>query len=189
MRLAALLGLAVLTIVQPVRAQEEAASPHRMLKADGAVDTEKCSICHNADMSLARPKAEVCTLCHSPTIHSGAAEHLQASPASVTALSAGKPAEPALPLTEQGGMYCGTCHLFHDPRVMTAEVPQAQAWVPPATGVAAAVHDGVQTQWPGIAQKYGESAPGAKFATQSTRMLRLPVADGTLCRHCHGALP
>ena len=189
MRFAPLLALAVITLFRPIWAQEDAASPHRMLKPDGAVDTEKCSVCHSSDMSLARPKAEVCTLCHSPTIHSGAVEHLQESPASVTALLGGKQAEPALPLTENGAIYCGTCHLFHDPRVMTGEQPQAQAWVPSRTGLAAAVRDDLQRLQPRVAQKYGASSPGATLATKGTRMLRLPVADGTLCLHCHRTLP
>jgi len=191
MRLAALLLLALLAVTQPVMAQEEESpSPHRMLKANGEVDTEKCAVCHNSDMSLARPKAEVCTSCHSTTTHSGVAEHLQASAASVTALFGGKEqAEPALPLTENGGIYCGTCHIFHDPRVMTNETPLTQAWVPPDTGLPEAVRKAVEAQCPRIAEKYGESAPGAKFSTHGTRMLRLPVADGALCRHCHGTLP
>ncbi len=189
MRFAPLLVLAVLTVFRPVWAQDETASPHSMLKPDGGVDTEKCSVCHNADMSLARPKAEVCTLCHSITIHSGAVEHLQANAASVAALIGGKQSEPALPLTENGAIYCGTCHLFHDPRVITGERPLDQAWVPPRTGIAAAVRDGVQKLQPQVAPKYGETGPGATFATKGTRMLRLPVADGTLCRHCHGTHP
>jgi hypothetical protein len=191
MRLAALLLLALLAATHPIMAQDdESASPHRMLKPNGEVDTEKCAVCHNPDMSLARPRPEVCTLCHSMTTHSGAAEHVQASAASVTALFGGKEqAEPALPLTENGGIFCGTCHLFHDPRVMTNETPLAQAWVPPDTGLPEAVRKSVEAKWPPIAQKYDEKEPGAKFATHGTRMLRLPVADGALCRHCHGTLP
>jgi hypothetical protein len=191
MRFAALLLLAFLAVVHPVAAQDdESASPHRMLKPDGEVDTEKCAVCHNPDMSLARPRAEVCTLCHSTTTHSGALEHVQASAASVTALFGGKEQpEPELPLTESGGIFCGTCHLFHDPRVMTNETPLAQAWVPPNTGLPEAVRKSVEAQWPRIAQKYGETEPGAKFSTRGTRMLRLPVADGTLCLHCHRTQP
>ncbi len=191
MRLAALLLLALLAVIHPVTAQEdESASPHRMLKPNGEADTEKCAVCHNPDMSLARPKAEVCTLCHSTTTHSGVTEHLQASAASVTALFGGKEqAEPALPLTENGGIYCGTCHLFHDPRVLTGEQPLAEAWIPPDTGLPEAVRKAVEAQWPRIAQKYGETEPGVKSAAHGTRMLRLPVADGTLCRHCHRTLP
>ncbi len=187
MRLVSLLLFTVL-VAAPTLA-EEAASPHAMLKPNGEADTEKCSVCHNADMSLARPKAEVCTLCHAATIHSGAAEHLGANPASIAALLGGKQSEPALPLTENGGIYCGTCHLFHDPRVMTGEQPLAQAWTPPNSGLSVAVRNAVEAQWPHVGPKYGETGAAARFATRGTRMLRLPIADGALCRHCHGRLP
>ncbi len=161
-----------------------------MLKSNGETDTERCAVCHQADMSLSQPKAELCLMCHSATLHSGAAEHLRADPAAVSAvMGARQRADAALPLSDTGGIYCGTCHFFHDPRVMTGETPLAQAWIPPRTGAAQAVRTAVEAQWGRVAQKYGEAEVGAKFATEETTALRLPIADGTLCRHCHGTLP
>ena len=90
-----------------------------MTKPDGSLDMETCGVCHNEDMSLQRSKLETCTLCHAQTVHAGSDEHLRAAAAGGEA-GAGGTAEgrPALPLTEDGRIYCGTCHLFHDPKVM-----------------------------------------------------------------------
>ena len=189
MKLAAFALLALLAAVHPVPAQEESDSPHRVLKPDGETDTEKCGICHQGDMSLSQPKSEICKMCHAVTIHSGAAEHLQTSPTVLARLlPAKKEGATELPLTEEGGIFCGTCHLFHDPRVVQ-EKGLTQSWVPPATGLAGAVRTSLATQWNRVASKYGESGPGAKFSSKSTRALRLPVSDGSLCRTCHGNPP
>lgn len=167
----------------------ETDGPHHMTKPDGSADPEKCAVCHNSDMSLSRPKAETCTLCHAATLHSGAAEHLAATAASVAArLGAAGQRPPALPLTEDGGIYCGTCHLFHDPAI-SGEQPLAAPWVPPDTGLAGSVRHAREAEWSEIARKYEQTAPGAQFATHETRALRLPIEDGSLCRHCHEALP
>ena len=159
-----------------------------MVKPDGSLDMDKCAACHETDMSLSRSKVETCTLCHAVTVHSGAAEHLGATPASVTRLFPTGQKPPALPLTEAGGLYCGTCHLFHDPAVNHEQLLSAR-WVPPSTGFPEAVRRSLLAQWQHTAHKYDEATSGAKFATTGTRALRLPVDDGSLCRHCHASLP
>jgi hypothetical protein len=189
MRLAVLALFALLATVYPAVAEEEPDSPHRVLKPDGEADSGKCQICHQEDMSLAQPKAELCKMCHLPTIHAGAAEHLQATPAQVTQLlSAKKDEQPELPLTEEGAIFCGTCHIFHDPRV-NGEEYVSQRWLPPSTGLPQVVREGLTSHWSRVAGKYGESESGAKFSARGTRALRLPVSDGSLCRRCHGTLP
>lgn len=177
--------LAVSLAVAPALA-EDSSSPHHMVGEDGQPDMSKCAFCHNDDMSLARPRAEVCTLCHSENYHAGALRHLQAEAAALARVSpaAGKEA-PQLPLTEDGRIFCGTCHLFHDPAVNGEEsLPRAQ--VPPSTGISGAVRTKLQAWLKGIADKQGATEAGATFATKGTTALRLPVDDGALCRHCHG---
>ena len=183
MRTVVLLVVAVLMMAG--RGLGEDFSPHRMVDADGNLDTAVCPICHEEDLTLARSKVETCTLCHPLTPHAGAAEHLRAGAATVTRLvpPAGE-AVPELPLTDDGKMYCATCHLFHDP--LLGEAPLAVGWVPPSSGVPGAVKGSVAEKWEKLARKYGQSPPVAKFVTQGTTALRLPVADGSLCRHCHG---
>jgi hypothetical protein len=171
-RLAACL-FAGLVAAAPLAAAETA-TPHDMLRPGGEPDTDKCAVCHEPDFSLSRSKVETCTLCHATTEHAGAAEHLRLEAARVARLVAAKQeGRPELPLTENGQMYCGTCHLFHDPRV-TGEIPLEEPWVPHGA-LAAAVREALSAH----------AGPGVQFADGTTR-LRLPIADGTLCKHCHG---
>jgi hypothetical protein len=188
MKRALLTLLCLLTFAGGVAA-DEPLSPHHMTKPNGEIDMEKCAVCHEPDMSLSRSKLETCTLCHSETLHSGATQHVHASAKSVTQLLAvHKNESPALPLTDEGQIYCGTCHIFHDPAVGGDEL-LAHATTPPSTGLAEAVREALKSKWAKIAEKYDESNVGAQFATHGTRALRLPVADGSLCRHCHGNGP
>lgn len=187
MKFVALVLLGVLATAGPALAQESD-SPHRMVKPDGEPDADKCAVCHEPDLSLSRSKVETCTLCHATTTHSGTAEHLRTSAASVAArLPGAKEGVSTLPLTDDGTMFCGTCHLFHDPR-LSEEKPLAAGWVPPSTGLAGAVRKALTAQWETIAGTHDASSVGAEFAVKSTRALRLSVDDGGLCRHCHGSV-
>jgi len=161
-------------------------SPHHMTKADGELDREKCAVCHTPDMGLLLgTKLDTCTLCHAVASHSGSAEHVRVEPAAVAAALAGRAKDAvALPLSEDGHIWCGTCHLYHDPKVM-GEAWLAHGWVPPDSGLPGAVRDGVLIRWARLAEVHGEATKGGSFATQGTRQLRLPVEDGTLCRQCH----
>jgi hypothetical protein len=159
-------------------------SPHYMRTKGGEADSEKCSACHEEDMSLSRTKLETCTLCHATTVHSGAAQHLEAPAASVQQRLAASKQKSEWPLTEEGQIYCGTCHLFHDPAVL-GEPWQSESPLPPAAGLAEAVRRARSEQWPGLASKYEEVEAGARFSQDGTRALRLPASDGTLCKHCH----
>ena len=186
MKLATVVFVSLLAVVNAGLA-EESESPHHMVKPDGQPDTDKCGACHESDMSLSRSKRETCTLCHSETVHAGAFQHVHAQPAVVTRLLAAPQAEKkALPLAEDGGMYCGTCHLFHDPQ-LSDEKPLSARRLPPALGLNKAVEAATAAQWEGIARKYDAAGPGAKFETDATKALRLQVDDGTLCRRCHGS--
>lgn len=179
-------ALVLLTTAGAVRA-DESDSPHKMVKPDGEADMDKCAACHEADLSLSRSKRETCTLCHAETLHAGAYAHFHAAPDKLTRLLSAAPAEkPELPTAEDGGIYCGTCHMFHDPR-LSEEKPLASRR--PPTAFDAAVQSAIEAQWPVIAHKYDAEKAGASFADKSTKALRLPVDDGTLCRHCHGSAP
>lgn len=151
--------------------------------------TAMCSVCHDAELNLVASKPETCTLCHEPTMHSGAAEHLRIEAGRIArALPSPAPgATPALPLDENGRIWCGTCHLFHDPSLGEAWLPDS--WIPPATGLPGAVRRGVAARWEEIAKAHGQSTVEAFFATSGTRALRLPVDDGKLCTACHGNPP
>ena len=171
----------VLWVFTAVSHAQEDASPHHNMEA--------CSVCHNDDMSLSRTKGETCTLCHATTVHGGSNEHLQAAPASVAQALAVKPDDKVkLPLTDDGHIWCGTCHVFHDPSI--SDPPWlSQGWVPPRTGLSEAVRTGVQTRSQQLAERSGEQKPEVTFADKGTRALRLPVNDGTLCKRCHGNRP
>jgi hypothetical protein len=187
MKLIRLTVLALVCALHPLLAQE-IPSPHQMTNPDGTVDMDKCPICHEPDMTLSRSKVETCTLCHTATPHSGAAEHLAAKPGSVAKLlPPDTDSELKFPLTNEGGIYCGTCHLFHDP-VLPGPKPLARAWSVPASGLPGAVASSLESQWKAIDEKYGETAPGAELDTKGTSALRLPINDGSLCRHCHGSM-
>lgn len=165
------------------RASADDANPHEMIGADGKADAAKCNVCHNDDLTLTLPKLDTCTLCHSTTIHAGAQEHLRVEPARVALrIPAPKDGATVLPLTEEGGIYCGTCHIFHDPRVSEEKVLD-QPWIPSGR-LATAVREGLIRQIEQSPHTAKDAATALKFSDGTTR-LRLPVVDGSLCRHCH----
>ena len=185
--IATVLGLWLAVVPAVGRAQDQG-SPHHMTKPDGSLDMETCGMCHNEDLSLQRSKLETCTLCHSQTVHAGADEHLRAAPTDVKRALEGQPkGAPALPLADDGHMYCGTCHLFHDPKV-TSEDWLAHGWLPANDGFSGAVRQAVTARWAALAAHSEDKSAVGKFATTGTRQMRLPVDDGQLCRPCHGAL-
>ncbi len=186
MRAAAALAIC-LALAAAARA-DDSGSPHHMTNADGSLNMEICGACHTEDMSLQRSKLETCTLCHAETIHAGAKEHDSAAPAAVKQALTGRAADAvALPLGDNGHIYCGTCHLFHDPKVMEEDW-LAQGWLPPASGMSSAVRQAVLDRWTTLAAKAEDKNPVGQFATTGTRQLRLPVSDGQLCRQCHATL-
>jgi hypothetical protein len=175
------IAVALLAIGACRAAADDSSSPHR--------STEMCAVCHKEDMTLQRSKLDTCTLCHGGTPHSGAAEHLRLEAARVKQALGGKADEGGvmLPLTDDGRIWCGTCHLFHDPSL--GEAWLSLGWIPPDTGLPKAVRDGVTTRWDALAAAHGQSTVDASFAAKGTRQLRLPVEDGTLCTRCHGSIP
>jgi len=188
-RIAAAFGLltSLALVPMPAPAQEEG-SPHKMTKPDGSLDMESCGLCHNEDLSLQRSKLETCTLCHPQTSHAGSDEHLRQNGSEVKRALEGAPkGSSVLPLAEDGRMYCGTCHLFHDPAV-SEEKWLAQGWLPPDKGLSATVRQSVNDRWAALALKTGEKGAIGHFADKGTRQMRSPVDQGQLCRQCHGAL-
>ncbi len=164
---------------------DDSGSPHMMLNAQGKTDDGQCSFCHADDLTLSRSKEETCTLCHSTTLHAGAAEHLGV-PADKVRRLLGEPRKGHVewPLTDTGQIYCGTCHLFHDPRVMDdAWLTAARA--PSSNPVAAAVRQAVRQEVAAQLESSGEKKATAELSASPTRALRASVDDGSLCRHCH----
>lgn len=169
-------------------AEEEEDSPHRMLLPDGEADQEKCETCHTESMDLSASKLETCTLCHAETLHSGSIEHLRIPAERVKALLP-EPGEgvPELPLGEEGQIYCGTCHLFHDPRVSEESYVTSR----PRSGhpVAVAIRATTEARWAELQRTWEVESVGASFAGNSTPALQLPLEEDRLCRHCHGSIP
>jgi hypothetical protein len=175
--------LAVVLLVGTRVSAEDAASPHEMIGKDGQADVTKCNVCHNDDLTLTLPKSDTCTLCHATTLHAGAQEHLNADPARVArVVPPPKEGSVALPLADDGHIYCGTCHIFHDPRVNAEKALDAN-WAPSGR-LAQSVQDALAKQLDTMARAGGQNTPAFKFGHGTTR-LRLPVADGSLCRQCH----
>src|SRR4029450_7024358 len=110
--------LAILLVQVPLTARSQG-SPHHMTLPDGTLDSTGCPTCHSPDMGLHLSEREPCLLCHVETTHGGSLEHLRASAAEVKLLMEARPKDAvALPLHKEGTMYCGTCHLYHDPLVL-----------------------------------------------------------------------
>lgn len=182
------LALALLPAVAlpclPGVARADEPSPHRMVLPNGKLDESKCGACHTKDMSLVDTPLGTCTLCHSEWEHSGSHEHVNADKEKVAALLAKRPkGSVPLPLGD-GQIYCGTCHLYHDPKVLDEEwLPTG--WLPPDSGLAGAVRQSVIERWARL-DTGDTKGPVGEFATTGTRQLRLPVSDGSLCVQCHG---
>jgi hypothetical protein len=183
------LALIVVSVVAETGAvlADEPFAPHRMMTAEGQPDPEKCTICHTSDMSLVRPKAELCVSCHT-TICTGMLEHVHRDPKDVERLLPKEEGAPTLPLTEDGRIFCGTCHLYHDPAI-SGEEPLAEAWVPPRTEFTEETRRALADALKEIAKRHGEPSLEVNFMTKPTRALRMPVHDGGLCRHCHRDQP
>jgi hypothetical protein len=181
---AIILCLAVITLGSAAAWGDDSENPHLMIGADGKADASKCNVCHNDDLTLTLPKSDTCTLCHSASLHAGAQEHLRLEPARVTRLiPAPKEGSPVLPLTDEGGIYCGTCHVFHDPRV-SDETALDQPWVPSGR-LAQAVREELLADLAAAGSAHATKTPPAMTFSDGTTRLRLPIADGGLCRHCH----
>ena len=187
-RRSALLALALLPALvlpgPPAVARAEESSPHHMVLPNGELDESKCGACHTKDMSLIDTPLGTCTLCHSEWEHSGSHEHVTVAREKVAAVMAARPKGAVeLPLGD-GQIYCGTCHQYHDPKVL-GEAWLSTGWIPPDSGVAGAVRASVLERWARL-DTGGATDPVGEFAATGTRQLRLPVNDGSLCVQCHG---
>ena len=174
--------LALVLFAGPSLAGEDDTNPHHMAGPD---DTSSCDFCHDENMELLQPPLETCTVCHALDEHAGSGEHCRASAENVGKMAPAAAHEEAkLPLTDDGKIWCGTCHLFHDPQV-NQEALLSEKWLPPTTGLPGAVREAVAGGWDRLAKKYDQKPPVAKFASTGTEWLRLPVSDGSLCLRCH----
>jgi hypothetical protein len=164
---------------------DDSMSPHRMLDANGKADTTKCAVCHTETLELARPKSETCVLCHSETQHAGSYEHLHATPDAVRrALTRQSGSTVKLPLAENGTIYCGTCHLFHDP-ALSEEKPLPMGRAGDQSKFAAAVRESLRDRVAAITESRNVTPPVADFPAKGTTALRMAASDGSLCRSCH----
>jgi hypothetical protein len=181
--LALLFACLLLAPPSPRADESDEDHPHRMVGADGEADLEKCDSCHEDDLTLLFPKEELCLICHTTNQHPGSAEHVAVKPEGLArTVPRSKDSDFALPLTDDGGIFCGTCHLYHDPA--DPSEPWLAAGAPErTTPFAAAVRGDVERERDAIT-----NAQAAHFARQGTRALRAPVAGGALCAQCHEGL-
>lgn len=150
-------------------------NPHISSLPDDKPDASMCAYCHDDSLALSRSHAETCTLCHSETAHTGAIEHSRVGAAKV-ARSLG---DASLPLAGDGHIYCGTCHLFHDPGVMGESLLE-EGRAKRDSPLNRAVRDSVAAR----GRRDAATADGeVEFRDVGTRYLRLP--GDTLCRQCH----
>lgn len=178
-----LLTMGLLCAATALRAAEDE-NPHWMLRPDGEPDEEKCAICHNEDMDLLSSKEETCLSCHDRTLHSGSVEHLRAAAVQVQRrLPSKEQSGVEFPLAEDGRMYCGTCHLFHDPRV--AEETLAPPRSLPEGGLAARIRQETEGRAATVLRARPEVEAQISFAPKSTGFLRLPIDENQLCIACH----
>lgn len=183
MRAATTCALVLALWLIPAATFADDSNPHLMMDANGALDDSACGFCHEDDFTLSRDKVDTCTMCHALNTHAGSAEHLAASPAAVASLVQAE-GDVEIPLTDDGALYCGSCHLFHDPE-MAGEEWLAEGWVPSTThGTGKAVRDALTQELSAVG---GEGAT-ITWTETGTRALRLPVSDGSLCKRCHGGL-
>ena len=174
-----LIAMLFLFPVSPAVAQEDEGNPHLMLDENGEPRLDKCGFCHDDDLTLLQSKEDTCTACHSAAQHAGSSRHLSASPEAVARVLPNWKEDEKLVFTDNGGIYCGTCHLFHDQK------DESEPWLASGckertTEFSAAVRRDVEQQRDSIAD-----AQAAHIVAEGTRALRYPVCDGTLCRHCH----
>jgi len=146
--------------------------------------TSICEFCHQSatvteadldDLMVAAPR--MCAGCHrEEDIHASSREHhVTLDAAGITRAEAA-----GLPL-DQGKVYCGTCHDPHP----AGSIEQNQDRV-------------ARVGQPLVPQQWAEAVLGPTFEARSTRQgvvvsprttepdyLRLPLADGALCKACH----
>lgn len=177
--------VALLLLLLPpwsARADDDEDNPHYMVDAKGEPETDKCDFCHEDDLSLSQSKEETCLICHTRQQHAGSAQHVAVSGEVLRQIvPSAKGDDFPLPLTDSGGIYCGTCHLFHDPKD-ASEPWLAKGCEERKTPFAQAVKRDIEKFRDTIAD-----AQAAHFVAEGTRALRMPVCDGALCRQCHEA--
>lgn len=165
--------------VPRLHAEGDEANPHLMLDSEGEPDLDKCGFCHDDDLTLLQTKEDTCLACHSATEHAGASEHLRIKPDALAQMLPEWSKDETLDFTDAGGIYCGTCHLFHDPK--DDSNPWLEDQPRPRTALSAAVRGELETYRDSLT-----TGDAAHFAEKGTRALRMESRDGALCTHCHG---
>lgn len=125
---------------------------------------ESCALCHEEGGALKSEPAKTCEGCHYRDSHAGTAEHLVVLDGDMAAFAT----QAGLPLAE-GRATCNTCHDSH-PAGSTEHRP------------AATPHPAVPADWQSTLLA-GQPVLG------NSDTLRLPLADGQLCKACHGTGP
>lgn len=160
--------------------------PHRaMREATASNRDEACLYCHETLPDPATPRealrlpgADTCQGCHFETSHAGSGEHL----VKLSATQAKSARAAGLPLGHDDTATCATCHDPHPPG-STPAADRRLGWKEQRV---------VSTAWerdvlrPSVAERAGE---GTEPLLHGHDMLRLSLADGSLCRACHGHGP
>lgn len=140
------------------------AACHTRTPADGAIPTQA---------NLRYALQETCTTCHQGAVHTGLDAHLGkvVPPERASKLPA------SITLTEDGRVACWTCHEVHDGSDATQR--------PVSPFIAGLRARNADEDWSGHVTPAIEW-PGESTKPEHPPLLALPVADGSLCRACHG---
>jgi ferredoxin len=183
---------------------------HLMLKADGSIDKQHCSYCHEEvqeepnrphrreEWKLRLPADRLCYGCHLKTPHLNALQHQAAKPSDRIKRRMKKSVDQEgrfLPLSDDGKVMCATCHSPHPPGVIDPAKNPAGVQIDPAD-----IKEGTryrESAWNRIVQKdkqkrleemrdkTGEPTSLTYRRIDKEVLLRLPAKNGKLCLSCH----
>ncbi len=160
--------------------------PHQAMRTATASNRdEACLYCHETVPDPAQPRealrlpgADTCKSCHFETSHAGSGEHM----VKLSAAQATSARDAGLPLGASDTATCATCHDPHPPG-STPAADRRAGWKDQRVVSAAWEQDVLR---PSVHERAGETT---EPLVHGHDMLRLSLADGSLCRACHGNGP
>ena len=183
---------------------------HLMLKADGNIDEQHCTYCHQEvqeqrnqphqrdDWKLRLPPEKLCYGCHLKTPHLNALQHQATKPNDRIKKRMKESVEKSgafLPLSEDGKVMCVTCHSPHPPgvidparnpagkQIQTADVKEGTHYRDSAWN--RIVQQDKQRRLDEMKEKTGESLTLTYRRIDKEVLLRQPARNGKLCLSCH----
>lgn len=155
-------------------------------------DDPTCAACHSgppeegaapADANLRFPTSESCKTCHEGEVHQGVSSHVgkKLGPDALATLPS------TVPLGEDATVQCFSCHDVHGV-VPGQEARVAHRWTSQRPLAEELRASAIAKEWADLVP--AEAIwPGTVVTPGHPPLLTLPIADGTLCRACHGDGP